>query len=58
LHDALSGTLIHKGNGERLREVLEDWRATAEVDADPALSKKLKTPRQKKTYREWRSSAA
>lgn len=54
LHTALSNALIHKEDGEALVRVLEDWEATAEVDADPELAKKLKTPPAKKTYREWK----
>jgi hypothetical protein len=53
LHEALSNSLIRKGNGERLREVIEDWQATAEIDADPDLAKKLRKPRSEKSYREW-----
>ena len=53
LHKALSEALIHKKNGEALRRTLEDWEATAEVDANPDLVKRLKTPRNKKNYRAW-----
>jgi len=53
LHAALSEALIHRKNGEALRRTLEDWQATAEVDANPDLAKKLKTPRSKKSYRAW-----
>jgi hypothetical protein len=54
LHTALSSALIHKEDGEALRAVLEDWKATAEVDADSELAERLKTPRSKKKYREWK----
>lgn len=54
LHTALSSALIHKDNGDALIQVVEEWQATAEIDADPELAKKLKTPRSKKTYREWK----
>lgn len=54
LHRALADALIHKENGERLREVLEDWEATAEVDSDRELVAKLRKPRSEKRYREWK----
>ena len=53
LHNTLSEVLIHKRDGNALRQMVEDWQATAEVDANPELSKKLRTPRSKKTYRAW-----
>lgn len=54
LHTALSNALIHMEDGEALQRTLEDWQATAEVDANPELAKKLKSPRQKKKYRAWK----
>ena len=54
LHAALSNVLIHKDDGEALRRTLEDWQATADVDANPELAKKLRTPREKKKYVAWR----
>lgn len=56
LHKALSEALIHDGDGdgELLRQTLEDWYATAEIDSEPTLAKKLKTPRSRKKYREWK----
>ena len=54
LHAALSNVLIYKEDGETLQRTLEDWQATAEVDANPELAKKLKTPRHKKKYRAWK----
>ncbi len=53
LHRALSTSLIQNGNGELLKRTLEEWQATAEVDADPELVKKLRTPRGRKTYLAW-----
>lgn len=53
LHGALSEALIQKKSGDALQRTLEDWQATAEVDANPDLAKKLKTPRSKKNYRAW-----
>ena len=53
LHTALSKVLVYNEDGEALVRVLEGWQATAEVDADPDLAKKLKTPRSRKSYREW-----
>ena len=54
LHKALSEALIHTGDGELLRQTLEDWYATAEIDSEPTLAKKLKTTRSRKKYREWK----
>lgn len=54
LHKALANALIHEGDSETLVQVIEDWKATAEVDADPELSQRLKMPREKKRYREWK----
>ncbi|MCH7511449.1 MAG: hypothetical protein IIB19_03675 [Chloroflexi bacterium] len=54
LHKALSEAFIHDGDGELLRQTLEDWYATAEIDSEPTLAKKLKTPRSRKKYREWK----
>ena len=54
LHSALSNALIHRANGDALRQVLEDWQATAEVDASEELAGKLKSPHSRKKYREWK----
>ena len=54
LYQALANALIHQEDGEALRQVLEDWQATAEVDSNPRLIVKLRAPRSTKKYREWK----
>ena len=54
LYAALSNALISEKDGEALQRTLEEWQATAEVDADPELAKKLRTPRQQKKYVAWK----
>ncbi len=54
LHNALSNALIDEGNADELSRTLDEWRATAEIDANPDLSKRLMMPRQKKHYRAWK----
>lgn len=53
LRDALANAVIRKEDGDTLAAVLEDWEATAEVDANPELAHKLKSPRSEKQYRDW-----
>ena len=38
---------------QEITALLDSWRATAAIDADPALAKQLLTPREKKQYVEW-----
>ena len=38
---------------EQLRQTIEDWQATAEVDAEPKVAYYLKLPREKKEYKAW-----
>jgi hypothetical protein len=54
LHAALSSALIDDGNGGELSRTLEEWQATAEVDANPELAKRLRAPRQTKQYCAWK----
>jgi hypothetical protein len=54
LYAALAKAAINRESVDALYELLEDWKATAEVDANPDLAARLKTPRDKRTYREWK----
>lgn len=53
LHQALSTVLIDPSKIDDLIHLIEDWEATAGIDADPELAKRLKTPREQKHYREY-----
>ena len=54
LYQALAKVAIHEASAESVLELLEDWEATAGVDAEPELVAKLQTPRDNKNYREWK----
>jgi len=54
LYQALAKVAIHEATAESVLELLDDWEATAEVDAEPELAAKLQTPRSNKNYREWK----
>ena len=52
LSDALKAS--KKDGGQALQEVFDAWKATAAVDADPPLRKRLLAGRdKKKTYTAW-----
>ena len=44
---------VEQGEWEQLRQTIEDWQATAEVDAEPEVAYYLKLPREKKEYQAW-----
>jgi len=44
---------VEQGEWEQLRQTIEDWQATAEVDAEPEVAYYLKLPREKKEYKAW-----
>jgi len=54
LYEALAKVAIHEGSPDSIIQLLDDWKATAEVDTNPELVAHLRTPRDKKTYREWK----
>ncbi|MBC8228216.1 type II toxin-antitoxin system prevent-host-death family antitoxin [bacterium] len=44
---------VERGEWEQLRQTIEDWQATLEVDSEPEVSHYLKLPREKKEYKAW-----
>ena len=54
LYEALAKIAIHDESADTLVQMLEDWKATAEVDTNPELVAHLRTPRDEKTYHDWK----
>jgi len=54
LYGALAKVAIHEESADSIVQLLDDWKATAEVDTNPELVAHLRTPREKKTYRDWK----
>ena len=54
LYGALAKVDIHEESPDSIVQLLEDWKATAEVDSNPDLVAHLRTARDKKKYREWK----
>ena len=44
---------VERGEWEQLRQTIEDWQATSEVDSEPEVAHYLKLPREKKEYKAW-----
>jgi len=53
LYEALAKVAIHEASADSIVELLDDWKATAEVDTNPQLVAHLRTSRDEKTYRDW-----
>jgi len=51
LHDAAGGAFI-SNDWDVVAELLEDWEATAEIDANPKLARRLLSNAREKGYRE------
>lgn len=47
-----------RGEWDAVMEVLEDWEATAQLDANPKLAQKLMAPPEKKDYEFWEARGA